>query len=175
MSDPPTPFSPPSTLPYPITLTRLLVKPGSSVSRGDKLLEYSFLSSTRRRELEKRARASEAEGEEGVDESKWENDMMGSWESPVGGEVVKWVGVEVGKKVERRFARCVATCTSRSSSVYIWMKGRELTVNPAALSSIYKNRVPTLCKFTVYVVSVVLISRRMSVLLSSSLGNDQSL
>ncbi|OCF39097.1 hypothetical protein I317_07121 [Kwoniella heveanensis CBS 569] len=103
MSDPPTQLSLPLSLPYPITITRLLVVPGTSVQRGSHLLEYSFMSRAQREALDKR----EKEGRK-ADILRGEvdgNDGSGTWDCLVEGEVVSWEeGVRVGMEVERRQA-----------------------------------------------------------------------
>ncbi|WVF73129.1 hypothetical protein IAT40_007948 [Kwoniella sp. CBS 6097] len=103
MSDPPTQLSLPSSLPYPITITRLLVKTGTTVQRGTHLLEYSFMSRAQREAIEKRTK----EGRK-ADVSRGEvdgNDGSGTWDCLVDGEVVSWEdGVRVGMQLERRQA-----------------------------------------------------------------------
>ncbi|KAL1412134.1 CTD phosphatase Fcp1 [Vanrija albida] len=96
-----TPLSLPPDLPYPITLTRLLVTPGVSVSRGSRLAEYKFLSATRRKENDAKERAGKP-----VTAKEREDDMVGSWESPIDGEVTAWeAGVKVGLRIDQRQAR----------------------------------------------------------------------
>ncbi|WWD03440.1 hypothetical protein V865_001492 [Kwoniella europaea PYCC6329] len=101
MSDPPTQLSLPPTLPYPITITRLLVAPGNSVKRGSSLLEYSFMSKEQREAISKR----EKEGRK-ADISKGEiegDDGSGTWDCLVDGEVEGWERwIKVGVKIERR-------------------------------------------------------------------------
>ncbi|WWC91528.1 uncharacterized protein L201_006474 [Kwoniella dendrophila CBS 6074] len=96
MSDPPTQLSLPSILPYPITITRLLVKPGDSVKRGSNLLEYSFMSKEQKDLIlkrEKQGKKAEFEG----------NDGSGTWDCLIEGEVNSWENwVKVGITVERR-------------------------------------------------------------------------
>ncbi|KAK8853067.1 hypothetical protein IAR55_003768 [Kwoniella newhampshirensis] len=103
MSDPPTPLSLPSNLPFPITLTRLIVHPGDNVRRGSRLLEYSFMSNEQRLKVEKRR----DEGRS-ADLSKGEfegDDLSGTWESLINGEAVGWLGgVKTGMVIERRQA-----------------------------------------------------------------------
>ncbi|CAK9780438.1 hypothetical protein CC85DRAFT_311092 [Cutaneotrichosporon oleaginosum] len=95
-----TPLKLPWDLPYPITFTRISVDKGSQVRRGDRLLEYSFMSATRRRDLELKQRA----GQE-IPESLRGNDMVGTWESPIDGEVKRWEpSVKPGALFERRQA-----------------------------------------------------------------------
>lgn len=96
-----TPLSLPPDLPYPITVTRVAVEPGVKVRRGDRLLEYTFLSATRRKELE----ALESQGRDAPDDMR-KNDMVGSWESPIDGEIVLWEPtIRPGAQIERRHAR----------------------------------------------------------------------
>nr|XP_018260686.1 uncharacterized protein I303_06401 [Kwoniella dejecticola CBS 10117]OBR82844.1 hypothetical protein I303_06401 [Kwoniella dejecticola CBS 10117] len=103
MSDPPTPLTLPPTLPYPITITRLLVRTGDSVERGSHLLEYSFMSKEQRAALSKR----ETEGRK-ANISKGEvegDDGSGTWDCLITGEVAGWESwVQVGTKLERRHA-----------------------------------------------------------------------
>lgn len=103
MSDDPTPLSLPSHLPYPITITRLVAPLQSTVTRGTKLLEYTFTSDTARRAISRRAEGKIVDRE---DERAAEGDMVGSWESPVEGELLKWGhGVQAGLRIEKRHAR----------------------------------------------------------------------
>lgn len=96
-----TPLSLRPDLPYPITLTRLVAAPGTRLRRGDRLLEYSFTSATRRRENA----AAERDGKP-VPPERRKDDMVGSWESPIDGEVVSWSpGVHAGMVIEQRHAR----------------------------------------------------------------------
>jgi RNA polymerase II subunit A-like phosphatase len=98
-----TPLKLPGDLPYPITITRISVDKGTKVRRGDRMLEYSFMSATRRKELDKMER----EGKEAPAKLR-QNDMVGSWESPIDGEVKRWdSAVKPGATFERRHARCV--------------------------------------------------------------------
>ncbi|KAL7418267.1 CTD phosphatase Fcp1 [Cryptotrichosporon argae] len=100
--DDPTPLPLPSDLPFPITVTRLLVSPGADVARGSRMLEYSFLSATARKD---RAKA-EHNGQQGGKSSEAKgNDMVGSWECPVKGTVDRWEAwVRPGTIVEQRHA-----------------------------------------------------------------------
>ena len=104
MSDDLTPLSLPTTLPYPITLSRLHARPSQSISRGSPLISYTFTSSTNRRELariEKGLPPSEDVRREDVREG----DMSAVWESGLEGEFVKWEkGIELGRVVERKHA-----------------------------------------------------------------------
>lgn len=95
-----TPLSLPDSLPYPITIVRVRVAAGASVERGDVLLEYKFLSATKRKQLE----SEERKGRQ-LSPQQWDGDMVGSWESPISGTVVKWEeDVEPGRTIERRRA-----------------------------------------------------------------------
>ena len=104
MSEPATPLTLPSHLPFPLTITRLLARPSSQVSRGVPLLEYAFTSDTSRRELDRvSAWSPSALRTSGQDEDARENDMVGVWESAIQGEVVRWdaafrPGLRVGRK-----------------------------------------------------------------------------
>jgi RNA polymerase II subunit A-like phosphatase len=106
--DPPTPLSLPSNLPYPIIISRLLSSPDSYISRGTRLLEYSFTSDTSRHALGRARRKGEHEGgseKKDADEAR-ENDMVGTWDSPVEGTLVQWEeGVKAGMRIEKRHAR----------------------------------------------------------------------
>ncbi|WVR00306.1 hypothetical protein IAU59_007449 [Kwoniella sp. CBS 9459] len=103
MSDPPTQLSLPPSLPYPITITRLLVKPGVTVQRGTHLLEYSFMSRAQREAIDKRTKEGrKAEISRGEVDG---NDGSGTWDCLIEGEVVGWEdGVRVGIGIERRQA-----------------------------------------------------------------------
>lgn len=95
-----TPLTLPPSLPYPITITRIRVAAGASVNRGDVLLEYKFLSATRRKQLE----AEERKGKQLSPEQR-DGDMIGSWESSISGTVVDWEqDIEPGRTIERRQA-----------------------------------------------------------------------
>lgn len=97
----PTPLSLPPDLPYPITLTRLLVVPGVEVYRGTRLAEYKFLSATRRKENDAKTRAGKS-----VSAKEREDDMVGSWESPIDGTVTRWeAGTKVGLTIEAKHHR----------------------------------------------------------------------
>jgi RNA polymerase II subunit A-like phosphatase len=104
MSDDLTPLSLPTTLPYPITLTRLHARPSQSITRGSPLISYTFTSSTNRRELarlEKGLQPSEGVRREDVKGG----DMSAVWECGLEGEFVRWEqGIEVGRVVERKHA-----------------------------------------------------------------------
>jgi len=96
-----TPLALPAELPFPITITRLLVTPGTEVRRGDRLLEYSFLSATRARDnaaLEKAGKP--------VPPERRADDMVGSWECPIAGTVERWEpGVRAGTYIDRSKAK----------------------------------------------------------------------
>lgn len=96
-----TPLNLPPGLPYPINVTRVMAEAGTKVHRGDRMLEYSFLSATRRKELDALA----TQGRDAPAEMR-KNDMVGSWESPVDGEIVSWEPtIKPGAQIERRHAR----------------------------------------------------------------------
>ncbi|ORY28173.1 hypothetical protein BCR39DRAFT_535875 [Naematelia encephala] len=97
MSDPPTPLTFPTTLPFPIKITRLIAHAGDTVSRGSSLLEYAFTSDESRRAL------TSGRGKEDEEIEEW--DLVGVYESPIEGEVEGWDGdISPGKVVERRHA-----------------------------------------------------------------------
>ena len=107
MSDDLTPLSLPTTLPYPITLTRLHAKPSQSILRGAPLISYTFTSSTNARELtrlEKGLPLTEGIRREDVRQG----DMSATWECGLEGEFVRYEqGIEVGRVVERKHASWV--------------------------------------------------------------------
>jgi RNA polymerase II subunit A-like phosphatase len=107
MSDDLTPLSLPTTLPYPINITRLHAHPSQSITRGAPLLSYTFTSSTNLQELariEKGLPPSEGVRREDVREG----DMSATWECGLDGEFVRFEkGIEVGRVVERKHASYV--------------------------------------------------------------------
>lgn len=104
MSDDPTPLSLPLNLPYPITLTRLIVQPGDDVKRGTRLAEYSFMS----RERQKLVNDKKGKGL-AVSAEEEGNDLSGTWDCLVSGEIVGWEkGVRAGMVIERRDAKYVS-------------------------------------------------------------------
>jgi hypothetical protein len=107
MSDDLTPLSLPTTLPYPITLTRLHAQPGQSITRGAPLISYTFTSSTNARELARLEKG--LPPTEGIRvEDVREGDMSATWECGLDGEFVKFEnGIEVGRVVERKHASYV--------------------------------------------------------------------
>ncbi len=103
MSDPPTPLTLPSNLPYSITITRLVAPPGKAVKRGDPLLEYVFTSDTSRRALASSSSSSPPLSSETQDAR--ENDMIGTWESGIAGEVTRWDDIcKPGSKLDKKHA-----------------------------------------------------------------------
>ena len=100
MADPPTGLSLPPSLPYPLTITRLLVRPGQSVIRGTPLVEYTFTSDTSRNALSKGV--VDPADTDGVRE----NDMVGTWESGIEGDLVNWAEwARVGEVVHANHSR----------------------------------------------------------------------
>jgi RNA polymerase II subunit A-like phosphatase len=99
-----TPLSLPTTLPYPITITRLHASPNEPISRGSPILSYTFTSDTNLRELARLDRGQALT--EGIRrEDVRQGDLSATWESGIEGDFVRWQGdVEVGKVVERRHA-----------------------------------------------------------------------
>jgi len=83
----PTGISLPSTLPYPLTVTRICAASGSSVSRGSPLFEYSFTSATSRKALDRKAKGQQAQ--EGDGDAR-ESDMVGVWDSELEGDLTRW-------------------------------------------------------------------------------------
>jgi len=104
MSDDLTPLSLPTTLPYPITLTRLHAHPGQSILRGAPLISYTFTSSTNVRELARLEKG--LPPSEGIRiEDVRQGDMSATWECGLDGEFVQFEsGIEVGRVVERKHA-----------------------------------------------------------------------
>ena len=104
MSDDLTPLSLPTTLPYPITLTRLHAQQGQSILRGAPLISYTFTSSTNARELARLEKG--LPPTEGIRiEDVRQGDMSATWECGLDGEFVKFEsGIEVGRVVERKHA-----------------------------------------------------------------------
>lgn len=76
----------------------MVVSPGASVRRGDRLIEYSFMSATKKDKLQKKVNAGNDPSPE-----EWKDDMVGSWESPIEGTVEGWTaGVSTGMRIEQR-------------------------------------------------------------------------
>lgn len=83
----PTVLSLPSNLPYPITISKFLVKPGEHVSRGQNVLSYSYaVDGSLLRE------AGDANGGATTGKKRKQGDetLIAMWESSVEGEVVQW-------------------------------------------------------------------------------------
>lgn len=100
MSDDATPLSLPSTLPFPLTITRILIRAGAIIKRGDPLFQYAFTSTASRQALARREKGL-LPTEDDLRNDVRENDMVGTWDSAVAGEVVKWYEwVAVGTKVD---------------------------------------------------------------------------
>ncbi|ODO10328.1 hypothetical protein I350_02557 [Cryptococcus amylolentus CBS 6273] len=121
MSDPPTTISLPPSLPYPITITRLIANPGDPLRRGSRLLEYSFMSSDQRERISKRRAqgraADKGKGEIGGD------DMVGSWDSLIEGDAVAWKGAKVGLVVEKRDASNIVLSIQQACSHPVQLHG----------------------------------------------------
>lgn len=80
----PTVLSLPATLPYPITIAKLVVKPGDRVERGQTVLRYSYVSETGGLQD-----TTEDDSEDRPKKSQ-RTTFAASWESPIEGEVVQW-------------------------------------------------------------------------------------
>lgn len=80
----PTVLSLPSNLPYPITISKFLVKPGEHVARGQNVLSYSYnVDNSLLRDAGDPA-ANSKKRKQGNDT------LMAMWESSIEGEVVQW-------------------------------------------------------------------------------------
>lgn len=96
----PTPVVLPATLPYPLTISRLLASPTAQLARGSSLFEYNFTSSTSLKAVERRTR--------GVpplpgDKDAKEGDLVGTWDSDLQGELTKWEEwIKPGAVLERK-------------------------------------------------------------------------
>lgn len=95
MEIPATPLHLPPTLPYPITITRISSPADTSVSRGSKLLEYSFRQS------------SPAEPSTSDHKSLM---LFGSWDCSLEGTVESW-NVKVGQTLALADARSISLST----------------------------------------------------------------
>jgi hypothetical protein len=116
MSDTPTPLTLPSTLPYPIRITKIHLAPPQPVHRGTPIFDYSFTSSTTRKILSSITAASKEK------EGLREYDMVGSWESGIEGEVVRLAPLlREGEILEKKHVGCV------SSVLMFTKKTRELS------------------------------------------------
>jgi RNA polymerase II subunit A-like phosphatase len=103
--DGPTAVALPPTLPYPITISRIISFPGTTLSRGQHLFEYTFTSSSSIKALARRAKKEAALP---GDKDAKEGDMVGTWDSELQGELASWEGwVKVRTIVERTQAGCV--------------------------------------------------------------------
>ncbi|WVO12433.1 hypothetical protein L204_100032 [Cryptococcus depauperatus] len=100
MTDPPTSLSLPSSFPYPITITRIVATPGQTIKRGTRLLEYTFMSVTKRSGKEQRKLGGSEWDKEKLEDNK--NDMSGTWESLIEGELIEWKDIKVGMVIEKR-------------------------------------------------------------------------
>jgi RNA polymerase II subunit A-like phosphatase len=115
MSDTPTPLTLPSTLPYPLTITKIHVSPSQSIVRGTPIFEYTFTSTTTRLLLSSKSATSKEK------EGLRKNDMVGIWESGLQGEVRKLEGwFKVGEVMERKHAGLVCSYDyDRADSCFI--------------------------------------------------------
>ncbi|ODN82478.1 RNA polymerase II subunit A domain phosphatase [Cryptococcus wingfieldii CBS 7118] len=121
MSDPPTTISLPPSLPYPVTITRLIANPGDPLRRGSRLLEYSFMSSDQRERISKR-RAQGRTADKGKGEIEGD-DMVGSWDSLIEGDAVAWKGAKVGLVVEKRDASNIVLSIQQACSHPVQLHG----------------------------------------------------
>lgn len=82
----PTVLSLPSNLPYPITISKFLVKPGDQIKRGQNVLSYSYVvdGSLLREAGDGNGAASGKKRKHGVET------LIAMWESSIEGEVVQW-------------------------------------------------------------------------------------
>ncbi|WVQ72959.1 hypothetical protein IAR50_002521 [Cryptococcus sp. DSM 104548] len=121
MSDPPTTISLPPSLPYPVTITRLIASPGDPLRRGSRLLEYSFMSSEQRERISRRKAqgkpSDKANGESDND------DMVGTWDSLIEGDAVAWKGAKVGLVVEKRDASNITLSIQQACSHPVQLHG----------------------------------------------------
>ncbi|AFR96852.2 RNA polymerase II subunit A domain phosphatase [Cryptococcus neoformans C23] len=121
MSDPPTPLTLPPTLPYPITLTRLVARPGDKVKRGSRLFEYTFMSSDLKEKVARRRSQEGGTGE--IEDEKEKDDLSGTWESLVDGDVVEWKGAKQGMVIERNQASQVIVTVQQACSHPVQLHG----------------------------------------------------
>ncbi|KAJ9095671.1 hypothetical protein QFC21_005543 [Naganishia friedmannii] len=82
----PTVLSLPSNLPYPITISKFLVKPGTTVERGQNILSYSYYVDGR---LLREAGDSGGTAS-GKKKKQGDDTLIAMWQSSVKGEVVQW-------------------------------------------------------------------------------------
>lgn len=81
----PTVLSLPSNLPYPITISKFLVKPGDQIKRGQNVLSYSYVvDGSLLRE------AGDSNGAAGKKRKQGVETLIAMWESSIEGEVVQW-------------------------------------------------------------------------------------
>jgi RNA polymerase II subunit A-like phosphatase len=82
----PTVLSLPSNLPYPITISKFLVKPGDQIKRGQNVLSYSYVvdGSLLREAGDSNGAATGKKRKQGVET------LIAMWESSIEGEVVQW-------------------------------------------------------------------------------------
>jgi RNA polymerase II subunit A-like phosphatase len=82
----PTVLSLPSNLPYPITISKFLVKPGATVERGQNILSYSYYVDGR---LLREAGDSGSVAS-GKKRKQGDDTLIAMWQSSIKGEVVQW-------------------------------------------------------------------------------------
>lgn len=81
----PTVLSFPSNLPYPITISKFLVKPGDQIKRGQNVLSYSYVvDGSLLRE------AGDGNGPAAKKRKQDVETLIAMWESSIEGEVVQW-------------------------------------------------------------------------------------
>lgn len=93
----------PSSLPYPLTLTRILALPGEPITRGSPIFEYAFTSATSQKVLARQAKGLAPLEDDPRDVKA--NDMVGTWDSELQGDIERvadWV--RVGKVIDRSYA-----------------------------------------------------------------------
>ncbi|KAM0746406.1 hypothetical protein T439DRAFT_329851 [Meredithblackwellia eburnea MCA 4105] len=103
----PTPLHLPSSLPYPITITRLYQKPNSQISKTQALLSYSYL------QLASAPTPPGAGAGAGEGQQHKRERVVREWESPVVGELKSWQ-VKVGEVItgnEKPILTLLEPCT----------------------------------------------------------------
>ena len=82
----PTVLSLPSNLPYPITISKFLVKPGTTVERGQNILSYSYFVDGRLL----REAGDSGGAASGKKRKQGDDTLIAMWQSSIKGEVVQW-------------------------------------------------------------------------------------